>query len=84
MSLAPVPFAQCPKCTHAPLPQDQSLPAACPGCGVILAKIGARPLRAPSVVNAVADALARAGKVDAARSLQMPLTPLKLWELLKG
>jgi aerobic carbon-monoxide dehydrogenase large subunit len=39
---------------------------------------------APSVVNAVADALARAGKKDAARGLQMPLTPAKVWELLNG
>lgn len=36
----------------------------------------------PSVVNAVADALARAGKKDAAPRLQMPLTPVKLWEIL--
>jgi hypothetical protein len=47
MSLAPAPYTACPRCAHAPLPQDQSLPAACPGCGVILAKIGARPVRAP-------------------------------------
>jgi len=33
-------FARCPKCGHAPLPADQSLPAACPACGVILAKVG--------------------------------------------
>ena len=37
---------------------------------------------APSVVNAVADALARAGKAKAAAGLQMPLTAPKLWELL--
>jgi hypothetical protein len=29
----------CPKCGHEPLPKDQSLPAACPACGVILAKV---------------------------------------------
>lgn len=34
-------FSQCPKCGHAPLPADQALPAACPGCGAILAKLGA-------------------------------------------
>jgi aerobic carbon-monoxide dehydrogenase large subunit len=39
---------------------------------------------APSVVNAVADALARAGKKDAARQLQMPLTPDKVWTMLNG
>lgn len=36
----------------------------------------------PSVVNAVADALARAGKQDAARELQMPLTAPKVWGIL--
>jgi carbon-monoxide dehydrogenase large subunit len=38
---------------------------------------------APSVVNAVADALARAGKKDAARKVQMPLTPPKVWAALR-
>ena len=33
-----VTYASCPKCRHAPLPEDQSLPAACPACGLILAK----------------------------------------------
>src|SRR5476649_1774701 len=32
-------FHRCPKCRHAPLPADQRLPAACPACGVILAKL---------------------------------------------
>jgi carbon-monoxide dehydrogenase large subunit len=36
----------------------------------------------PSVVNAVADALARAGKPAAAARLQMPLTAPKVWALL--
>jgi len=36
------------------------------------------------VVNAVADALARAGKGHLAPQLQMPLTPARLWELLQG
>jgi carbon-monoxide dehydrogenase large subunit len=39
---------------------------------------------APSVVNAVADALARAGHADACATLQMPLTAPKLWEILNG
>jgi len=38
----------------------------------------------PSVVNAVADALARAGKPEAAAQLQMPLTPAKVWGMLNG
>jgi hypothetical protein len=32
-------FTQCPKCGHQPLPADQASPAACPACGVILAKV---------------------------------------------
>ena len=36
----------------------------------------------PCVVNAVADALARAGRAELAPRLQMPLTPGRLWELL--
>lgn len=39
---------------------------------------------APSIVNAVADAIARAGKPEAAPLLQMPLTAPKLWEILQG
>jgi carbon-monoxide dehydrogenase large subunit len=39
---------------------------------------------APSVVNAVADAIARAGKKEAAAQLQMPLTPVKVWEVLNA
>ncbi|HSV47029.1 MAG TPA: molybdopterin cofactor-binding domain-containing protein, partial [Ramlibacter sp.] len=37
----------------------------------------------PSIVNAVADALARAGKPESARTLQMPLTPPRVWEALQ-
>jgi hypothetical protein len=32
-------FSRCPKCGHQPLPLRQALPAACPACGVILAKV---------------------------------------------
>jgi carbon-monoxide dehydrogenase large subunit len=38
----------------------------------------------PSVVNAVADALARAGHAKEAAQLQMPLTGPKLWEILSA
>jgi hypothetical protein len=38
-------FTRCPKCGHSPLPADQSLPAACGACGVILAKVGQAPVR---------------------------------------
>jgi carbon-monoxide dehydrogenase large subunit len=36
----------------------------------------------PAVVNAVADALARAGRKELTQKLQMPLTPPRLWELM--
>jgi carbon-monoxide dehydrogenase large subunit len=39
---------------------------------------------APSVVNAVADALTRAGKKAAAAEIQMPLTAVKVWEILRA
>ena len=41
----PAPYIRCPKCGHSPLPAEQALPAACPACGVILAKSGQTPPR---------------------------------------
>jgi hypothetical protein len=38
-------FSCCPKCGHRPLPEDQALPAACPACGVILAKMAQTRMR---------------------------------------
>ncbi len=38
----------------------------------------------PSVVNAVADALARAGMPGKAPQLQMPMSPARLWGLMQG
>jgi carbon-monoxide dehydrogenase large subunit len=38
----------------------------------------------PTIINAVADALARAGMADKAPKLQMPLTPLRLWNLMRA
>src|ERR1700682_2103044 len=46
-----MPYASCPKCGHAPLPEDQALPAACPACGLVLAKYGALPVRQPSLAG---------------------------------
>jgi hypothetical protein len=37
--MSAVPFEHCPKCNYAPLPENQALPAACPSCGVIFAKL---------------------------------------------
>ena len=42
-------YPACPKCGHTPLPTDQAAPAACPACGLVLAKYGmAPPRRAPT------------------------------------
>lgn len=38
----------------------------------------------PALVNAVADALARQGKADVSKRLQMPLTPFRLWQQMQG
>jgi aerobic carbon-monoxide dehydrogenase large subunit len=38
----------------------------------------------PTVVNAVADALARQGMAAQARALQMPLSPSRLWHWMQG
>ena len=37
-------YPVCPKCGHSPLPADQALPAACPACGLVLAKFSAAPV----------------------------------------
>lgn len=63
---------------------DQSIPCRNNPLGVKgvgeLGTIGATP----AVVNAVADALARAGRVAQADLLQMPLTPPVVWAALQG
>ncbi len=46
-------YKLCPKCGHAPLPADQSLPAACPACGLVLAKFGATLSPMPAVKREV-------------------------------
>jgi carbon-monoxide dehydrogenase large subunit len=61
---------------------DQSVPCTNNPLGVKgvgeLGTIGATPC----IVNAVADAFARAGKADRSPRLQMPLTPAKVWAAL--
>ncbi len=63
---------------------DQSIPCLTNPLGVKgvgeLGTIGATP----AVVNAVADALTRAGHVEQAARLQMPLTPARVWAALHG
>ncbi|NMM13564.1 MAG: zinc ribbon domain-containing protein [Rhodoferax sp.] len=49
------PYTRCPKCGHQPLPIKQALPAACPACGVILAKVGQGVRRTASVPDADPD-----------------------------
>ena len=39
-------YEQCPKCAHSPLPADQSLPAACPVCGIVFAKFAQATIQA--------------------------------------
>ena len=62
---------------------DQSIPCRNNPLGVKgvgeLGTIGATP----AVVNAVADALVRAGYTGAATSLQMPLTPATVWAAMR-
>ncbi|WP_421994877.1 xanthine dehydrogenase family protein molybdopterin-binding subunit [Roseococcus sp.] len=63
---------------------DQSVPCLTNPLGVKgvgeLGTIGATP----ALVNAVADALARQGRAAGADTLQMPLTPQRVWSLLAG
>jgi carbon-monoxide dehydrogenase large subunit len=63
---------------------DQSIPCQNNPLGVKgvgeLGTIGATP----AVVNAVVDALARAGRVAQAEAIQMPLTPQVVWAALHG
>lgn len=59
----------CPKCAHAPLPADQAFPAACPACGLILAKYAApmlRPVRAAPPAGETAPAAGMAPEGEAA------------------
>lgn len=65
-------YARCPKCGHRPLPQEQSLPAACPGCGVILAKVGQRLPRAAHAARIAPASSPERGGVLAGWLLQVP------------
>ncbi|UUZ68846.1 molybdopterin-dependent oxidoreductase [Polaromonas sp. P2-4] len=76
-----------PRADNAPdfkTEMDQSTPCLNNPLGVKgvgeLGTIGA----GPTVVNAVADALARSGMAAQARQLQMPLSPSRLWHLMQG
>jgi carbon-monoxide dehydrogenase large subunit len=68
---------------HFDMRMDESAPCRTNPMGVKgvgeLGTIGATP----TVVNAVADALARSGRAQVARRLQMPLTSLRVWQALR-
>jgi aerobic carbon-monoxide dehydrogenase large subunit len=68
---------------HFDMAMDESTPCLNNALGVKgvgeLGTIGATP----AVVNAVVDALVRAGYGKAARALQMPLSPARVWEALQ-
>ncbi|MBL8520827.1 MAG: hypothetical protein JNK75_09145, partial [Betaproteobacteria bacterium] len=74
-------FTACPKCAHAPLPADQSLPAACPACGLILAKFGAAPPPRRAVDSEPADdAPGRIGQFIAlATHVPARVDPVAFW-----
>ena len=72
-------YANCPKCGHAPLPANQASPAACPACGIILAKFAAMAAKAAVPIGqARAEAptggsLAGADRLPrGARAMQLP------------
>src|SRR5690606_10331935 len=48
-------YDRCPKCAHAPMPAQQALPAACPGCGIILAKVAANEQQSQSPKSSFSD-----------------------------
>ncbi len=68
---APPNYSRCPKCGQRGLPEDQSLPAACPACGVILAKVALARRGATSSRGIEASAPRAPGRL-AALLLQVP------------
>lgn len=77
-------YDACPKCGHAPLPQDQALPAACPRCGIVLAKFKALTARRDAAVEAAHDEPERSPIADGilARFFHVPAQVLRMnWYL---
>ena len=68
-------FQRCPKCGHQPLPPDQALPAACPACGVILAKLVQPGTASPTT------ALRPSSRPDAGPAAAKPTTDPTHWWL---
>ncbi len=48
-------YPVCPKCGHAALPADQSLPATCPACGLVLAKFSAMAVSSARPLQVIED-----------------------------
>lgn len=55
---------KCPKCEFAPLPAEQAFPAACPRCGLILAKFGAAPPKGSRSATSLAAARSAGGGLE--------------------
>lgn len=80
-------YTQCPKCGHQPLPANQALPAACPACGVILAKVGQKPpVRRPQrdaldhdADDAVQDGLEREAWLDRLTEVPDTISTTTFW-----
>ena len=78
--LHPVVYTNCPKCGHAPLPKDQAAPAACPACGIILAKFGApAPRKAAGLAGPRGTAPARAADEDGIDVEEEPGWPARVF-----
>jgi hypothetical protein len=73
-------YTRCPKCGHRGLPADQWLPAACPACGVILAKVAAAR-RGLAATRRPADPTVAARSAWHALLLHVPdrVDPLRWW-----
>jgi hypothetical protein len=81
-------YSICPKCRHAPLPANQSLPAACPACGLVLAKFAqpltrALPVRDESAEDGDEDTprwkVWAAQCVDALQYIPARVEPITFW-----
>lgn len=75
-------YFDCPKCRHAPLPVNQSLPAACPACGLVLAKFAqrlVRPAPSPDDEDAPRWKFWAGQVVDALRYIPPKVEPIAFW-----
>ncbi|MBC7377770.1 MAG: hypothetical protein H7346_10135 [Burkholderiaceae bacterium] len=75
-------FTRCPKCGHSPLPADQSMPATCGHCGVILSKVGQTPVR--PAANARAHSSGDAGEDRAPWRSMLTYVPERVDSLAFG